>query len=72
MVNKKVNNWHFQHHQDYPEKNFYAIEITDKVLSLRKFLRHLVTVKIANITCLNGYIDCINQNKKNVMQKETL
>ena len=37
VVNKKVNTWHFQYQGDCLESNFFALEITDKVLYFSKF-----------------------------------
>ena len=42
------------------DKKIFAIEVRGKVLSLSKFLKYLVMVKIVKIRHQNGHISCIN------------
>ena len=47
----------------YQNRKFFAIEITDKMLSRSKFWSYVVNVKIVKIRHLNGHINYVYQNK---------
>ena len=49
---------------------FFAMKITDKILSLSKIWGHLVDVRIVKIRHLNDRISYIDQNKKNTLWKK--
>ena len=48
------------------DKMIFAIESTDKVLSLCKFWTYSVMVKIVKTRHSNGYINCIHKDMKNL------
>ena len=48
-------------------KFFLILKITAEMLSLSKFRRHLVDIKIVKIRHLFGHINYINQNMKNIL-----
>ena len=48
------------------DKIIFAIDSTDKILSLWKFWTYSVMVKIVKVRHSNGYINWMNQNMKNL------
>ena len=66
VVKKKVSLDIFSIIRTNYNKEFLTVKITDKVLSLSKFWRHLVNVKIVKIRHSNGHISYIKQCQKNI------